>query len=126
MSVGAIYFTAAMLLIQQAVPDLTSGTFAQVERLGLTGALVLAVGVLWRSMSKKDEQLMSLTKQAAEALAFNTDTQKELRKIVEESTIAKRELKESVDGLRTGMAKIPCQAPDMWRSETHGSGGRGG
>ena len=106
-SVATIYLTSMLLLFQQVLPD--GGVAAQVERLGLTGALVVAVGVLWRSMSRKDDQLILLTKQAAEALAFNTDTQKELRKIVEESTKAKMELKDTVDGLRRGLAKIPCQ-----------------
>ena len=111
--VQAIYVSAFLLLVQQALPDF--GWVGQVERLGLTGALIIAVGVLWRSLSRKDDQLTLITRQVTEALAFNTDTQKELRSIVEASTKAKQDLKAAIDELAAGIGKFPCQGPQEWR-----------
>lgn len=120
-SVQTIYVSAALLLVQQILPDF--GWVGQVERLGLTGALILAVGVLWRSQVRKDEQLQTITKEVAQALAFNTDTQKELRKIVEDSTKAKQDLKIAIDELTNGIGKFPCQGPEDWRVRSRTGGG---
>jgi hypothetical protein len=124
-SVQTIYASAVLLLVQQVLPS-DFGWAGQIERLGLTGALIVAVGVLWRSQARKDEQLREITKQVAEALAFNTDTQKELRKIVEESTKAKQELGAAIEDLSRGLERFPCQAPNDWnRTERRGGAGGG-
>lgn len=124
-SVISIHLLACLLLVQQVMPS-DGGAAAQIERLGLTGALILAVGVLWRALAKKDEQLTLITQQVASALAFNTDTQKELRTIVEASTKAKEDLKVAIDSLAEGIGQFPCQAPDLWHSSGRKGGAGGG
>lgn len=124
-SVVSIHILACMMLVQQVLPP-DAGIAAQIERLGLTGALILAVGVLWRSLSKKDDQLTLITRQVTEALAFNTDTQKELRSIVEASTKAKQDLKSAIDELTQGIHQFPCQGPAEWSPQRRGGAGGGG
>lgn len=131
-SVITIMLSTLALMLQQAVPDISSGTVGQIERLGLTGALLVAVGVLWRSLARKDEQLTLITRQVAEGLATNTDTQRELRSIVEASTKAKQDLKAAIDELSRGMGRFPCQLDDLdtrrvrERPRTSGAGYEGG
>lgn len=114
----------AEMIIQTAVPDSFSAV-SQVERLGLTGSLLLAVGILWRSLQAKDSQLTLVTQRVSEALAFDTETKRELRKIVEESSEKIHELSVSIDELNAGMSRFPCQLQDSIPMQYRASGAKG-
>jgi len=95
-----------ILLVEQSLP-VDAGFTSQIERLGLTGSLIVAVGILWRTLAKKDDQLSDMTKQVVNALAVNSDTQKELREsqktlcgIVEESSRSKEHLANAIETWR--------------------------
>jgi hypothetical protein len=111
----AVSSTVAMIL-QASAPE-AIGAVAQIERLGLTGSLLLAVGILWRSLQAKDTQLTLLSQRVSEALAFDTETKRELRKIVEESTEAVHSLSDSISDLHAGISRFPCQLPDSMQSQ---------
>lgn len=83
-------------LYLQANTDLIS----QTEHLTLTAALVVAVGVLWRSLKVKDDIVLSSTQKVVEALTMTTDANRELRRVIEESVNFQHELRESVESLR--------------------------
>jgi hypothetical protein len=112
----AIYSTAILLMLQVTEPF---GAIGQIERLGLTGALLAAVGILWKSnaveraaakaeISKKDDQVLEMARQVAAALASNSDTQRELRTIVQASAEAKQHLAVAIDGLTNSVSALPC------------------
>jgi hypothetical protein len=79
-----------------------------VQQLTLVGALIIAVGVLWRALSSKDEALVNATKMTTEALVTAATTSTELRHIIEESVKAKKDLSESIDLLRVSITRLPC------------------
>ena len=111
---AAVCATSIALLFQDIVRTaITKGdasdTVFMVERITLEGALVVAVAVLWKSKGETDKNLALITREMVSALSFNIDTQKELRKIVEESTTAKQLLTQAIENLKTGMERFPCQ-----------------
>ncbi len=54
------------------------------EHLTLTGALILAVAILWKSLLKKEELLVKSTEVVTAALSTATAANIELRKTVED------------------------------------------
>lgn len=66
------------------------------EHLTLTGALIIAVVILWRSNVRKDEMALKTTEQVTGALASSTASNVELRK-------ANDELKQQVDHLQVSI-----------------------
>jgi hypothetical protein len=114
---------ASMLCAMQMVDPGFFTLFPQIERLTLQGALILAVFVLWRSLQRKDSQnaalveakelqITKLVETTTAALITGAETQRELRKIVEESTIAKRDLTSAIEKLATSMGVLPCAAEE--------------
>lgn len=93
MSVGA-----ANILIQATTPAVD---ISWIEHLTLEGALVVAVGVLWRALSAKDAQLVESTRVVTGALAASATSNAELRKIIEASDAATHKLTESLILLQT-------------------------
>jgi hypothetical protein len=81
---------------------------SQADRIGVTGALIAAVGVLWRALSKKDEAVLTATKSVTEALITAADSNRELRQIIEKSERTNQELKNSIETLQLGMGGLPC------------------
>jgi predicted O-methyltransferase YrrM len=77
----------------------TPNDVSWVEHLTLEGGLIVAVGVLWRALVKKDDQLMQSVRVATEALSANAASNMELRKIIEELVKSKADLAEAVDKL---------------------------
>jgi hypothetical protein len=115
-AVKGVVVSGASLAILQAAgamgPLSSPGEFpwlAQVEHLGLTGALLIAVVVLYRSNVKKDEQLIIATEHNTAALTAQIETNRELRKIIEDSVHAKQELKAAIDLLGKSLGELPCQ-----------------
>ena len=99
------------------------------EHLTLSGALILAVIVLWKQVgkkdidiAKKDDLLVESAKTVTAALAGAAASNIELRRIIEESVEAKRQLSNSIEGLRTALQKLPCVDPSTWEARHHGMG----
>ena len=99
------------------------------EHLTLSGALILAVFVLWKQIgkkdvdiAKKDDLLIESAKTVTAALQAASASNIELRRIIEESVAAKRELASSIEGLRTALQKLPCVDPSTWDTRHHGQG----
>ena len=86
------------------MPDWVS----QAEHLTLTGALVVAAVVLWRSLNAERERTLKNTEAVATALVAATDSNKELRAIITQSVEAKRELKDAVISLEGAIGRLPC------------------
>lgn len=78
------------------------------EHLTLSGALICAVVVLWKQLRKKDDMLIESAKTMTAALAGAAASNIELRRIIEESVAARRELSVSIDALRGSLHKLPC------------------
>ena len=88
--------------MQVAAPQ---GDFvSQADRIGVTGALIVAVGVLWRALAKKDEAILAATKSVTEALITAADSNRELRQIIEKSERTSQDLKTSIET----MGNMPC------------------
>jgi hypothetical protein len=80
----------------------------QANNLTLSGALIVAVGVLWRALAKKDDAVLTATKTVTEALITASNSNRELRKVIEESVRANKEINSSIDELRASLAALPC------------------
>lgn len=112
----SILVTAPALAIQGIVMNPADFNWvSQVERTGLLGALLLAVAILWRNrseeigkketqLSEKDKQILALMEHVTAALTSQVETNRELRKVVEESVRTKIELKASIDALALALA----------------------
>lgn len=106
---GIITLSSVILLVQAGQVGGTTGwSVTQVGQFTLTGALILAVGVLWRWGLKKDEIILRMAKSVTEALTLATSSNAELRAIIAESVRAKDALRESIDELRITLGKLPC------------------
>ena len=105
------------------VPLLGGGDWStDVQRLTLVGALVIAVGVLWKTQQAeriaKDTMakeyaasLINATKITTDALIASSNSAAELRRVIEESVTTKRELAESINLLRVSLGELPCTRP---------------
>lgn len=89
-----------MYVIAQSAPQQLIDWTSQAEHLTLSGAMVIAIAVLWKSLQAKDGLLMQSIRTMTEALAETATSNRELRKIIEDSVNAKRQLSESIDLLR--------------------------
>lgn len=78
----------AAILFQAATPGTSS-----IEHLTLDGALVVAVGVLWRALSAERSQNVKSTEAVTAALVSSTASNAELRGVIEH-------LKESLNQAR--------------------------
>ena len=121
----------AHLLWQYQGPGALPSTdwMSAAEHLTLSGALILAVFVLWKQIGKKDtdiarkdDLLIESAKTVTAALSAASASNIELRRIIEESVAAKRELASSIEGLRTAVQKLPCVDPSTWDTRHHGQG----
>ncbi len=83
------------------IPTLTGIDYA--ERLTLAGAMMLAVTVLWRSLASKDALVIQFAKTMTEALTAASESNKELRRIIEESVQSKQELAEATRELKVSV-----------------------
>jgi hypothetical protein len=122
---------SAHLLWQYQGPGALPSTdwMSAAEHLTLSGALILAVFVLWKQIGKKDtdiarkdDLLIESAKTVTAALSAAAASNIELRGIIKESVDAKRELAASIEGLRTSLQKLPCVDPSTWESRHHGQG----
>jgi hypothetical protein len=95
------------LMLQTPVP-LFPEWLNEAEHLTLTGGLIIALVVLWRSLGAERERTLKNTEAVAAALVAATDSNKELRAIITESVEAKRELKGAIDRLDLSIGHLPC------------------
>jgi hypothetical protein len=78
------------------------------EHLTLTGALIVAVSMLWRELGRKDSLLVQSTATVTQALATSAFSNAELRKILEGSVHAKEDLTKSIELLSERIERLPC------------------
>jgi H2-forming N5,N10-methylenetetrahydromethanopterin dehydrogenase-like enzyme len=106
-------------LAQMTAAPVNPGLFEQAEHVTLTSALILAVIMLWKTVNRKDEQITKVTQQMIDATASSTasttaalvqtsNTNTELRKVVEESVEAKKKLATAIEELGLRMNTLPC------------------
>lgn len=86
-----------------------------VEHVTLDGGLIVAVMVLWKQFSKKDDLLVESTRTVTEALQGAAASNAELRRVIdklveiqEDSADAKRELAGAITELRMAVYSLPC------------------
>lgn len=92
---------SVLLLLQIATPsagDASSITHI-VSELSLTGALIVAVKVLWSSNQKKDDQILGMATKVTETMALVMEAVKELR-------VATNELGTGLDNLASQIALL--------------------
>lgn len=112
MSIVLTVSTALLSLALQAsggsvpagVPEWVSVT----EHLGLTGALLVAVAILWKSYQAKDEQAVRSAAEMTRALTETASASMELRGIIKESVAANIKIRESLDSLSHGISTLTC------------------
>lgn len=113
----AIVVFSGALLVLESIPEALQVT--QFERIGLVGALVCAVAVLWRALAKtqaakdqeigqKDVLLIENSKLVVEALTKSCGAQEAMAK-------SNTDLNHSIAELRTSIAGLPCTHGDMLR-----------
>ena len=85
------------------------------EHLTLSGALIVAVVVLWKQVGKKDvdiarkdDLLIKSAETMTAALSAAANSNSELRRIIEESVEAKRALTVAIEKLDTSLEARPC------------------
>lgn len=83
---AALSYTT-FIWLQAAPPDRIIPTLESLKELGLISALALAVVALWRALTHKEEQLFCQGVATKEALALNTESQKELTEAVKQLEI---------------------------------------
>jgi hypothetical protein len=95
---------ASFAMLLQTIPLPTDGSpiASTAEHLTLTGALIVAVVVLWRSNVKKDELVLKTTEQVTAALATAASSNVELRKTNEALVEQVSALKAAVNGKGAG------------------------
>lgn len=131
LSVKTVLVTGPLLLAVQAasaalpsVPELT--WIGQIRDAGLVGALLVAVYTLWKSRealllkidsiiekkeagyAEKDNQILKMMEHVTTTLATQVETNRELRKTLEESVHAKEALAVSISQLKDGLFILPC------------------
>jgi hypothetical protein len=100
---GITVLSSLGLLLYQGLPASpeASGLLGQVERITLTSALILAVGVLWRTLSKKDDQVISSAAATERALLVSAEAVRSL-------TNTTSELKDALTDLKDAVGRLPC------------------
>lgn len=90
--------SSGMLALLQAstpIPDISF--IGQVERLGLVGALIAAVIVLWRKLDTKDTSFSESSVNMVKALALNNQLMSEMKDMMKDIKESNDELRRSVD-----------------------------
>ena len=105
------------------VPDLS--WIGQLRDAGLTGALLVAVYFLWRSreglitridlliekkdalLLEKDKQILSMMEHVTASQTAQVETNRELRKIIEDSVKAKQDLTHAIEDLASKVDGCP-------------------
>lgn len=99
---------AVFLLFIQISPSSSPDLISNLDRITLAGAAILACGVLWRSLGKKDESMFKMVETVTASLTAATDSNKELRKIIEENVGTNRQLSQTIERLESAIGNLPC------------------
>jgi hypothetical protein len=110
MLLGGMNLAWAVQSVAQTLPASQDWT-ASIEHLTLNAALIVAVGVLWKQLGKKDDLLIHSAQTVTETLAAAAASNVELRRIIDESVSAKHDLAGVIDRLQGRMAELPCTLP---------------
>jgi hypothetical protein len=110
MLLGGVNLAWAMQSVAQTLPASQDWT-SSIEHLTLNAALIVAVGVLWKQVGKKDDLLIHSTQTVTETLAAAAASNVELRRIIDESVSAKHDLAGVIDRLQGRVAELPCTLP---------------
>ena len=117
-----VTLTGLGFLLYQGLPPAlpeSTGLLGQIERITLTSALVLAVAVLWKTLSRKDEQLITATSEMQKALVTNAESIRSMleshKDIAETNRESLRDLSETIKSLQlvitsltTAVGRLPC------------------
>ncbi len=97
---------AASTLIQASpvVPGVDLGWVQSVERLGLIGALLLAVYVLWQKLCSKDDILLRMQEGMSRALEANAEANRANAEATRGNTEVTRLLREEIQDLASARA----------------------
>ena len=109
-TLASVHLAWAIQAVVQA-PVVSPDWTASIEHLTLNAALIVAVGVLWKQVGKKDDLLIHSTQTVTETLAAAAASNVELRRIIDESVSAKHDLAGVIDRLQGRVAELPCTLP---------------
>lgn len=84
-----ITILASLAVATEMAPLPTADT---IGRLTLDGALICAVGVLWRALTRKDDQVVEMARKVTETMALVTTAVTELRSTVASLKVAYEDL----------------------------------
>ena len=118
LALGTMFTAAPVLSLIQAVPSLDN-SISQIERTGLVGILLIAVGYLVRArdtdrtrsdtqLALKDAALLSSAEHVTAALVAQTVSNQELRKIIEKNDMTADALRDSIERLGGSIGRLPC------------------
>jgi hypothetical protein len=100
---GIIAIATSGILLAQANPALPTGSLDSVGRLTLDGALIVAVGVLWRALGDKDRRIEQKDQQVIEMATKVTETMTAVLAAVSELRWAVNDLRQE-----HGIPKVPA------------------
>ena len=97
-------------------PGAVLDTMSGIEKLTLQSALLVAIIVLWRTLAKKDDLLLTALNKMTDTLAQVGNSHTELRRIIEASESTQRELVaaineklvSAINELRTRIGLLHC------------------
>lgn len=89
--------SSLLALLQASTPLPDISFIGQVERLGLVGALIAAVIVLWRKLDTKDTSFSEASVNMVKALSLNTQLMLEMKDMMKDVRDSNDELRRSVD-----------------------------
>ena len=122
LALGAIFVVTPALALIQTVPSMDSQV-SQLERTGLIGVLLIAVGYLARArdtdrtradtqIASKDAALLASAEHVTAALVAQTVSNQELRKIIEKNDATADALRVSIERLGSSIGRLPCTDAD--------------
>lgn len=89
---AVIMLAMSNIVLGQLAPVVPSSAFDAAGRMTLDGALILAVIVLWRALTKKDDQVIAMSQQTAQTMALVLEAVKELRGTIADLKVSYQDL----------------------------------
>ena len=107
-----------LLLAQSVAPEAT--ILPPIERLTLSGALITAVAVLWRSKSKSDDSIITINKNTVEALVNSSNTAVELRSVINKQIEINEGILDTLKELKIALENVHCLNPPEQTNKMRG------
>ena len=83
-------------------------TISQIEKLTLTSALMVAIWILWKALTKKDDELLKALQLVSSTLAQTNNLNAELKRTIECNTEVQQELVGAIAVLEAKVGNLPC------------------